>query len=205
MNETNIVQPRIAALSQAQIEQVHEYSLRILSTTGVRVDSERVRQAFAGAAPVDGDRVRIPPELVEWAIKAAPSTVDVYDRLGNLAFCLGNDRMRFGIGVTTLYYQDPMTDEETPFARKHMESMVRLGDALPNFDVISTVGIIQDVPPEVSDLYAIMEMIANTSKPLVVLVSDEGRFPAVLDLAQHLHGDLASRPLSSPTLTPLPL
>ena len=138
--------------SQEQGEQAHEYSLRILSLTGVRVDSERARRVFAqaiGTTSISDDRVRIPREWVEWAIKAAPSTVDVYDRRGNLAFCLGDDRTRFGIGVTTLYYQDPMTDEVTPFARKHMEAMVRLGDALPNFDVISTVGIIQDVSPEI--------------------------------------------------------
>ncbi len=51
MNKANIVHPRITVLSQEQIDQVHEYSLRILSTTGVRVDSERARQVFAPDSP----------------------------------------------------------------------------------------------------------------------------------------------------------
>jgi trimethylamine--corrinoid protein Co-methyltransferase len=206
MNEANIVRPQITVLSQEQIERAHEYSLRILSATGVRVDSKRARQVFAqalGAASISDDRVCIPRALVEWAIKAAPSTVDVYDRRGNLSFRLGNDRTRFGIGVTTLYYQDPMTDEVTPFARKHMEATVRLGDVLPNFDVVSTVGIVQDVSPEVADLYATLDMVANTTKPLVILVSDEDCFPAVLDLLEHLHGDLASRPFVVPYFNPV--
>jgi len=204
--DVDIVQPRITVLNLDQIELVHKHSLRILSSVGVRVDSDRAREVFAraaGSSAIEGDRVRIPRELVEWALEVAPPTVDIFDRLGNLAFSLGSDRTRFGIGVTTLYCQDPETDEVVPFARKHMEMAVRLGNALPHFDVISTVGIIQDVSPAVCDLYAALEMIANTVKPLVVLVSDESSFPIVLDLLEHLHGDLAARPFVVPYFNPI--
>jgi len=197
MSQDHTIQPRINLLSQEQMQLVHDYSLKILSTVGVRVDSERARHIFAQAgttASDDGERVSIPPELVRWALETAPTSVQIYDRQGDPVFNLGNDRTRFGIGVTALYYQDPETDEVVPFAREHMEMTVRLGDALPSFDAISTVGIVQDVAPEVSDLYATLEMTANTHKPLVILVSDEERFPNVLDLLEHLHGDLAARP-----------
>ena len=206
MTSVHTVQPRITVLTPEQVEQVHNYSLQILSSVGVRVDSEQAREIFAravGPSWVEDDRVRIPRDLVEWALEVAPSTVEIYDRQGQLAFRLGDDRTRFGIGVTTLYYQDPETDEVVPFARRHMEAMVRLGSALPNFDVISTVGIIQDVPTQVSDLYAVLEMTANTVKPLVILVSDEDCFPPVLDLLEHLHGDLAARPFVIPYFNPL--
>jgi len=206
MTSVHTVQPRISVLTPEQVEQVHNYSLQILSSVGVRVDSEQAREIFAravGPSWVEDDRVRIPRDLVEWALEVAPSTVEIYDRQGQLAFRLGDDRTRFGIGVTTLYYQDPETDEVVPFARRHMEAMVRLGSALPNFDVISTVGIIQEVPTQVSDLYAVLEMTANTVKPLVILVSDEDCFPPVLDLLEHLHGDLAARPFVIPYFNPL--
>jgi trimethylamine--corrinoid protein Co-methyltransferase len=84
-----------------------------------------------------------------------------------------------------------------------MASSVRLGGALPSFDAVSTVGLIQDVPPEISDLYAALEMAANTVKPLVLLVSDAAAFPAVLDLLEHLHGDLATRPFLLPYFNPI--
>lgn len=146
--------------------------------------------------------MRIPGELVEWALSVAPPVVEIYDRQGQSAFRLPGET-RFGIGVTTLYYQDPETDQVTQFTRQHMEAMVRLGSVLPSFDVISTVGIVQDVPPATSDLYATLEMTANTSKPLVILISDEAAFPSVLDLLAHLHGDLASRPFVIPYLNPI--
>jgi trimethylamine--corrinoid protein Co-methyltransferase len=205
MSQTNIVRPLLTILSGDQIEQVHDYSLRILETVGVRVDSEQARQLFTratGRAPGSDPQIRVPRELVEWAIQAAPSAVDVYNRRDELAFTLPGPA-RFGIGVTALYYQDPLTDAVTPFTRKHMEAMVRLGSALPNFDVISTVGIVQDVPAELSDLYAVLEMVANTTKPLVILVSDEDAFRPVLDLLEHLHGDLSSQPFVLPYFNPI--
>ena len=206
MSEPGVVKPRITVLNQGQIEQVHEYSLKILASTGIQVVSKRAREIFAGAAgreAVKGDRVRIPRELVEWALKNAPAAIDVYNRSGDLAFCLGNDRPRFGIGVTNLYYQDPETDRVVPFTRKHMADSVRLGHALPHYDVVSTVGILQDISPEIADIYATLEMAANTVKPLVLLISEEKCYPVALDLLEHLHGDLSYRPFIIPYFNPI--
>ena len=205
MKGNNIVKPSLTVLDSGKIKQVNEYSLQILATTGVRVDSADARQLFAraiGLKAVDGDRVRIPSKMIEWALQVAPSSVDVYDRNGSFVFSLP-DRARFGIGVTDLYFQDPQTDRVAPFNRQHMVSSVRLGDALSSFDAISTIGIIQDVAPEASDLYATLEMTANTTKPLIILVSDESAFPAVLDLLEHLHGDLTARPSIIPYFNPI--
>jgi trimethylamine--corrinoid protein Co-methyltransferase len=205
MKKTNCVHPRLIVMDRKQIKKVHEYSLQILSSVGLRVDSTEARNLFAkavGPQAVDGDRVRIPPDLVEWAIQAAPARIDVYDRKGSPAFRLP-DQARFGVGVTALYYQDPETDEVVPFTRKHMAACVRLGNRLPSFDAISTIGIVQDVAPEVSDLYATLEMAANTFKPLIILISEESVFPAVLDLLEHLHGDLAKHPSIIPYFNPI--
>jgi trimethylamine:corrinoid methyltransferase-like protein len=93
MNGANIIKPSLTVLDPGQINQVHEYSLQILASTGVRVDSAKARQLFAqaiGPKAVDGDHVTIPSELVEWALQVAPSTVDVYDRNGSLVFSLWN-------------------------------------------------------------------------------------------------------------------
>jgi trimethylamine:corrinoid methyltransferase-like protein len=116
----------------------------------VRVDSPQIIERFrqkAGEKSIDGNRVRIPPEIVEWALKTAPSVIDIFDRTGKRIFSLGNDRIRFGIGVPTLFYQDPWTDDVAPFARCHMRDLVRLGGSLPNFDVISTLVLSRMLTP----------------------------------------------------------
>ena len=202
------VKPAIQVLTRNQIEKIHSYSLEILSKTGIRIDSLRARKLFAGALGVsDTDRVvRIPAELVERALKAAPSTVDIYDRQGNMRFQLGKAQRaqtRFGIGVTNLYYQDPATDAMTVFTRKHMELATRLGSVLSGFDVISTIGIIQDISPEFADFYGTLEMIANTTKPLVILISEKQCFDISFDLLEHLHGDLSAKPFIIPYFNPI--
>ena len=208
MTSSETVRPHIAVLSESQVAGIHEQSLRVLSHMGVRVDAERARQLLlrAGARAGEGGRVFLPPELVEWALRVAPSTVNVYDRRGRHVFRLGQGvpgpQARFGIGVTCLYYQDVESDAVTPFTRQHMQAMVRLGGALSHFDVISTVGVVQDVDPALSDLYASLEMVANTTKPLVILVADEVAFPHVLDLLEHLSGDLSPQPFVIPYFNP---
>jgi trimethylamine--corrinoid protein Co-methyltransferase len=198
--------PRITVLNIDAISQVHAWSLDILATVGVRVESPRARALLAraaGGSAADG-RVRIPAELVAWALNAAPKDVAVYGRTGEPAFRLGTGGggPRFGIGVTNLYYQDPLTDAVVPFTREHMASSTRLGDALPSFDVVSTVGVLRDLPPAVADLYATLEMAANTAKPLVLLVSEPSFAPS-LDLLEALCGDLAPRPFVIPYVNPV--
>jgi trimethylamine---corrinoid protein Co-methyltransferase len=206
MQSTPRARPRLTLLAASQIEAVHDASLRILVELGVRVDSERARRVYAGASGgtrVEADRVYLERGIVEWAIEAAPPAVDVYDRRGTKAFRLGEDRTRFGVGVTNLWYQDPLTDELQPFVREHMASGVRLCEALPAYDVISTLGVLRDLPPAAADLYAVLEMVANSTKPLVLLISDEKLFPAVLGLLDALPGGLGSGPFVIPYLNPI--
>jgi trimethylamine--corrinoid protein Co-methyltransferase len=202
------VLPRISVLTQEQIEQIHAHSLEILSSVGVRVDSARAREIFvkAGCKSKSDNNVRIPADLVSGALESASSFVDVYNRLGQHVFRLGGSQKlqtRFGVGVTNLYYQDPTTDLVEPFTRKHMETCTRLSDSLSYFDLVSTIGILQDISLEVSDLFSTLEMTANTIKPLVVLVSEERRFKPVLDLLEHLIGDLSTHPSIIPYFNPI--
>jgi trimethylamine--corrinoid protein Co-methyltransferase len=205
MTNDQHIRPLVTVLNEQHIGQIHESSLHILKSVGLEIDSEQAVSVFADAgAEVDGSRVRIPADLVQRALETAPSSVDIYDRRGNFAFRIGDGaETRFGIGVTALNYQDPLTDEITQFTSKHMETMVRLGESLSSFDAISTVGIVQDIATDQSDLFGTLGMVANSTKPLVLLVSQEDRFPAVLDLLEHLHGDLASKPFVVPYFNPV--
>src|SRR5262245_55493347 len=202
---TQIARPTLTLLSLEQIQRVHEAALKVLEKTGVLVESDRARAVYAKGSDsilIEDNRVKFKRDIVEWAIKAAPSTYDVYNRLGEKVFTLGEGPTRFGNGVTNLFYQDPVTDEVTQFTRKHMEMGVRLAQSLTEYDVISTLGVLRDMPPQIADLFAVLEMIANSTKPLVLLISDEKLFPRVLDLVEHLHGDVGNRPFIIPYLNP---
>jgi trimethylamine---corrinoid protein Co-methyltransferase len=159
-----------------------------------------------GSSNVDGRTVRIPAELVEWAIKVAPRQIQIYDRKGNPQFQIGGaeDRTRFGIGVTALFYQEPETDTPVEFQRRHMQDMVRVGNQLPHYDMVSTIGIVRDVEDYLTDLVGSLEHFANGIKPMVLLCSDEHKFDDVLRMFETLHGgDLGEKPFIIPYFNPV--
>ncbi len=89
MEKTKTIHPNLTVLDDAQKDKIHTDSLQVLATVGVRVDSATARQLFADAIGTEAtreDRVYIPAELVEYALKLAPSSVDIYNRRGDLAF-----------------------------------------------------------------------------------------------------------------------
>ncbi len=76
MSGPDWVRPSLRVLSQAQLEQIHNYSMRILSSVGVRIDSERARQLFVRATSpslIEAERVFLSHGLVEWALQTAPA------------------------------------------------------------------------------------------------------------------------------------
>jgi trimethylamine---corrinoid protein Co-methyltransferase len=201
----NNVRPQLTMMTEEQIQEVHRNVLKVLSETGVRVDSPAILQLLETKLNLKSqDRIiKFPPEVVEDAIKSAPKTIDVYDRRGEHKLKLGEDRLRFGVGVTALFYQNPVDETLDIFKRRNFQDLVRLGSSLKHYDVISTVGIVRDVPEYLTDLYGSLEHISNTTKPLVLLVSDENKFPDVLQMFEMLHGDLGSKPFIIPYFNPV--
>lgn len=202
------VQPRLHLLADDDIQRVHEYSLKLLSTVGLRVDSQRARDSFikAGCKLVEPDRIYVEPELVQWSLDAAPSTIDIYDRLGEPAFTLGdaeNSTPRFGVGVTNLWYQDPKTDGLEEFKREHLALAAQLGNTLEHFDLVSTPGVLKEFSELETDLYATLELVANTTKPIVILNSEAAQFKGMLDLLTHVRGELSEKPSVIPYFNPV--
>ena len=194
--------PKLRLLDPDQIQRIHSLSIRILEDTGIRVESKRALQVFSNSEGVriEDHTVYLRKELVNHAIKLAPSEIEVFNKKGEHAFHLGpghNHETRFGIGCTMEEKQVHL------FTRSHMQHCTKLGDLLGNYDLRSTLGIPSDVPAEKSDVYAALDQYANTNKPLVLLVSGEGKLNDVFDLLCFLHGDISSRPFCIPYVNPI--
>ncbi len=200
------VRPCISVLTPSQIEQVNAYSLQILSDIGIRIASEKARKLFrqAGARFIDDQTVSLDGELIRWAMDAAPSTLEIFDRRGRKAFDLGPGAdTRFGVGVTNLYYEQPKARKVVPFSRTHVETAARLTEALPAFDLLATPGVAGDLAPESADLLVTLSMAANTCKPLVLLVSEPRLFDSTLDLLEELFGNRVQTPFVLPYVNPI--
>jgi len=205
---TKNITPRLQLLNEEQINNIHEYSLKILEHTGIRVESKTALGIFEKSGQIrrDGEIVYINRELVNQAISSAPENIEIHAKSGKLAFHLGNkqgDNTYFGIGVTNTYFQDIETNGIVPFTRKHMRASTALGDILEHIDMISTIGIPSDVEVQKLDLFASLDMYANSTKPIVLLISESNNINRVFDLLSHIHGDLASKPFCIPYVNPI--
>ena len=202
------VRPKLQLLTPGQMKEVHAYSIRILEDTGIQVESREALEIFkkSDGVKVNNEAVYIQGELINQAIKLAPSNIGVYNKSGEIAFQLGEKQghqTHFGIGVTNTWFQDIESQKVELFTRKHMQHSTQLGDMLEYYDMVSTLGIPSDVSPETSDLYAALDMYANTSKPLVLLISGDQKINEVFDLLSFLHGDISAKPFCIPYVNPI--
>ncbi len=202
------VRPRLQVLSEEQMNEVHRYSIQILADTGIQVESEEARKIFekSGGVQVRDGIVYIQEDLINHCTRTAPSSIEIFNKRGDRAFHLGKEQgnnTHFGIGVTNTWFQDIDCQQVELFTRQHMQIGTQLGDLLENYDMISTLGIPSDVSAHSSDIYSALDMYANTSKPLVLLISGENKLSEVLDLLSFLHGDLSSKPFCIPYVNPI--
>ena len=87
-------------LTKAQSRKLYFACLEILERTGIKVfEPEGVDLLKkAGARVEGGNRVRIPPKLVERALSTVPGTITIHDRFGEPALHLGGAETYFGTG-----------------------------------------------------------------------------------------------------------
>ncbi|HKK99504.1 MAG TPA: trimethylamine methyltransferase family protein [Desulfotignum sp.] len=200
--------PRTRVMSLEQLKKIHHHALKILWETGIKVDDPGARKLFEKnlGKSAQNHIVHIPENIVQWAVDTAPARIQVYDRQKQPCFVLnggGDQETVFGIGVTNLQYHDPFTNDIQPFLRHHMGLAAGLGHTLKQFDVVSTPGVIQDLPPETADTLGVLEMLAHTTKPLVMLISNPDCFATALDLCEHLTRDLSDHPFVIPYVNPI--
>ncbi|MGD9048551.1 MAG: trimethylamine methyltransferase family protein, partial [Anaerolineae bacterium] len=168
--------PLFRVLNDWQIEKLYQAALQCLDRTGVNVPNAKARELFADAGSrVDGERVRIPPFLVQEAIQLAPRSFTLWerpsgpDRVQDPENCLhiAADRVHYGPGPTCTYFVDPQTGERRVTRRADPGLTALVCDALDQIDYVMSLGLIGDVEPSLAPVYEFAEMIAQTTKPVL--------------------------------------
>jgi trimethylamine--corrinoid protein Co-methyltransferase len=166
-NYTVNVNPRFQVLSADQVDEMHYGTLEVLRRTGVKVLVAEAREMLRKAGCwVDGELVRFPPHLVDWAIRAAPSRVVLCDRSGRPAMTLEGYKTYFGTGSDCPNVIDPYTGERRQGRLEDVVNFARLVDVLPNIDFHMCMAIAQDLEQATSDIHHFETMVNNTTKPL---------------------------------------
>lgn len=150
-----------------QLRDVHEASQIVLNDVGVAVQNEKALNLLeiAGAA-IDGDRARLPKELVDWALAQSPSRITIYNRDKTPSLHLEGVNNYFGTGSDCYYVLDSQSGKRRRCSLKDVEDAVKICDALDNISFIMSMCNPAEVPLELSDIYQYREML-KTTKPNV--------------------------------------
>jgi trimethylamine--corrinoid protein Co-methyltransferase len=190
--------PHFRILSDDQIEELHQATLEVMRRTGVRVDEPAAIEVFARAGCwVDGQRVRFPAHLVEWAIEVTPSRVMLCDRLGRPAVALQGERAYFGTGSDTPNIIDPYTGQRRPVRKEDVARTSLLVDALPHLSFMMCSGIASDVHEAISDIHHFEAMVSNTLKPIAFTAWSLENLKNIIEMAEIVAGgaeDLQRKP-----------
>lgn len=190
-------------LTAEEKEDIHLATLEVLQKTGLYVEDREAVEIFdGGGARVDPKRgiVKIPPHLVEDAIRSAPPKLvlagrdpahDIVLEGGRVAFT------NFGEGIKVV---DPYTGELRETTKQDVADSARMVDALSDVDVYERAIGAHDVPQEVGQLHNAEAWLPNTTKHGFMGPFDGYQLGKIVEMASAVAGGgdrLRERPIIS--------
>lgn len=182
---------RFQVLSREQQQELHLATLEVLESVGVNVFNEEALQLYRKAgAFVEGNRVRIPTRLVEWAVRTAPSRVVLCDRNGERKLFLEGNKTYFGPGPTNPFILDPDTGERRKVTKADVAKVATIVDYLPNVDFVMSLAMISDQTEVLADVHEVEAMLLNTTKPIVGWAFDVDGYETIIEMCIAVAGNL---------------
>lgn len=153
--------------TREELDEIHFATLEVLEHTGLLIDNDEALEMFHGAgARVDKQKriVKMPPYVVEDAIRSAPSKLFLAGRHPKNDFIMEGNRVgftNFGEGVFII---DPYTGEHRETTKQDVADSAKICDYLSDIDVYERAVGASDVPMETVQLHNAEAWLPNTSK-----------------------------------------
>jgi trimethylamine--corrinoid protein Co-methyltransferase len=189
-NYTSFDTPRFRKLSDDQLERLHHASLEILDHSGVRLFDQEALDLVVrkGISIVDGNRVRIPPGLVEWALSVAPKRVVLCNRFGQRVMPLERNNVFYGPGSDCPNVIDLHSGERRKGVLRDIVNATTVCDALPNIDFLMSFSLASDLPQETADRHQMRAMLMNSIKPILFVTTEFEGCVDVIKMAEVVAG-----------------
>jgi trimethylamine--corrinoid protein Co-methyltransferase len=191
---------RLAALevlSPAEIAMIHDATIHILATVGIKVLGGRMLDFLAGkGCRVDRALGIAYPSaaMIADAVGSVPRTFELHDRTGRAAFLLGDGLAKIAAGHNAIHWVDSDTGETRPSTVGDVELFARICQSLDGIDMIGIPVMPQGVPdPQASLLHGIRACVENSTKPIYFSTDRASVNDAAIRLlAAAFEGDLGS-------------
>jgi len=185
-------------LTDGNIARIHDASLGLLETVGVKVDHPEIRRRLvqAGAeGDADHPTIRFPRDLVASCVGKAPRNIHFSDR-GGRSVQVGADGGTIFWGGNAMYIARGR--ERTEMVSADLVDVTRVNDALSN--VHGVVGAsIADYPPAMRDIAGFRIIAENSAKHIRPCIFSPDGPVAIIEMAEALSEStsLAEHPIVS--------
>ncbi len=198
--------PRSGGLSlnvftESELDDIHSATLEVLERTGVFVEADEALDIFSdGGCPVDREThiVRIPPHVVEDAVRSAPSRFVLCGREAKNDIVLEPGRVAFTNFSEGIRVVDPQTGELRDSTKQDIADIARLNDYLSDIDTFEIAVGAKDVPPETCAVHNAEAQYLNTTKPIGIGPLSRTETVAIFRMAAEIVGgadELRRRPI----------
>jgi trimethylamine--corrinoid protein Co-methyltransferase len=177
--------PRFKVMNPEQMWSIHTAALEILDKTGFEMKHAGAREMLldAGCSLSRDGRVILPARLVETALKTAPKRIRLYDQSGEAAMDLMDDNWFYGTGSDATFTIDLNTGQRRRTLLKDTGNFAKLVDGLENMDFAMSMGNPVEVPVDDIYVYAFVEMLKNTTKPIIFIADSGTDIAKIYDIA----------------------
>jgi len=187
--------------TDSDLDDIHLATLEVLERTGIEVEDDEPLDILAdGGCTVDRDThfVRIPPHIVEDAIRSCPSKVYLCGRDPKNDLVLEAGRVYFSNFDEGITLVDPRTGECREPGIADVRDVARLVDALDCIDAYESAVGAEDVPEATASLHKWEAAAHNTTKPVGSEATSAEDVRTLVAMAEVLAGgadELRRRPL----------
>jgi trimethylamine--corrinoid protein Co-methyltransferase len=203
--------PTYRVLSEEQVLKIHLATLELLDTVGVQVmHPEAVAMLHGAGCRVTKDNiVQIPNGLVETSIRSAPSSIFIYNRLGQEAMHLEGRNTYFGMGTDLIKTWDLDSGKLRKSCLRDVKNSVKIGDYLPEIDFVASFALPLDSPPNLMNIDAFKAELEHSVKPIYFVAAGLEDLEIINDMAAEAvggHKRLREKPIHihySEPLSPL--
>ena len=176
-------------LSEDDIAQIHDTTMKIFEDVGVQVNSEKAIKYFKDAgASVDDRIVKMPRDMVMDLINKAPSNIILYGRDPIHNLDLGDARVYAGTGGTALNIIDGVTGDRRKATLKDLKDIAKLVDGLDNIHFFLLPTYPNDLQPDIVDVNRFFAGLDNTSKHIMGGVYTHEGIQNVIRMAEMIAG-----------------
>ena len=183
---------KINVLTDDDRSLIHEKTLHVLQTTGVKIKSKRILKMMAGCGcEVDGgtETIKFPPELVEKALKTAPTKFILGGLDPAKELLMGGGCSYLSTDGQGCYVKDLEKGVRRGSTMRDFADSVVLCDKLDYIDLYWPIISALDAPTEVRTLRELATAYRYTGKHVQTDVFTPEEVPFFIDLLEVILGD----------------